>query len=43
MTRTIDVHNHLYPKEWIDYLEKRAESPRMERTGSNSWVFRTGW
>lgn len=31
MKRAIDVHNHLYPVEWIDYLEKRTESPRMER------------
>ena len=39
MTKTIDVHNHLYPKKWISYLEKRTESPRMERTGPTSWVF----
>lgn len=39
MTRTIDVHNHLYPKEWMSYLEKRTESPRMVRTGPTSWIF----
>jgi len=39
MTRTIDVHNHLYPREWINYLEERTQSPRMERTGPTSWVF----
>lgn len=32
-TRTIDVHNHLYPQMWLDYLEKKTGSPRMERTG----------
>jgi aminocarboxymuconate-semialdehyde decarboxylase len=31
MSRAIDVHNHLFPMEWIDFLEKRTESPRMER------------
>ena len=31
--RTIDVHNHLFPLEWIDYLEKRTQCPRMERRG----------
>lgn len=31
MSRTIDVHNHLYPEEWMDYLEQRNSSPRMER------------
>jgi aminocarboxymuconate-semialdehyde decarboxylase len=41
MKKTIDVHNHLYPREWIDYLEKRTKPPRMERTGSTSWVFRS--
>ena len=42
MAKIIDVHNHLYPKEWMDYLEKRTESPRMERTGPNSAVFYSG-
>jgi len=39
MVRTIDVHNHLYPKDWIDYLEKRTESPRLEWRGQNSAIF----
>ena len=39
MTKTIDVHNHLYPKEWMNYLEKRTESPTMERTGPTSMTF----
>lgn len=34
MARTIDVHNHLYPKEWVDYLAKRTKGPRVERKGS---------
>lgn len=41
MIKTIDVHNHLYPKEWMSYLEKRTESPRMERAGTTSWIFRS--
>ena len=41
MTKTIDVHNHLYPRKWIDYLEKRTKPPRMERTGSTAWIFRS--
>jgi len=39
LIKTIDVHNHLYPREWISYLEKRTEFPRMERRGPTSWVF----
>jgi aminocarboxymuconate-semialdehyde decarboxylase len=38
MTRTIDVHNHLFPQNWIDYLGGRTESPRMDRTG-NGMIF----
>jgi aminocarboxymuconate-semialdehyde decarboxylase len=40
--KTIDVHNHLYPREWMDYLEKRTGSPRMERTGLTSMIFYSG-
>lgn len=36
MTRTVDVHNSFYPKEWLDYLEKRKKSPRAIRTGPTS-------
>ena len=39
MAKTIDVHNHLYPKEWMDYIEKRIQWPRMERTGPTSMIF----
>lgn len=39
MVKTIDVHNHLYPKEWMDYLERNTHSPRMERTGPTSMIF----
>jgi len=38
MARIIDVHNHLYPREWLDYLETRTQSPRMERTGPTSMI-----
>ena len=38
MPRTIDVHNHLFPMEWIEFLGKRTKSPRMERKG-NAMVF----
>ncbi|MBA7629267.1 hypothetical protein ES703_36765 [subsurface metagenome] len=39
MIRTIDVHNHLYPKEWMDYLEKSTGRITMKRTGPTSMVF----
>jgi len=39
MTKTIDVHNHLYPREWIDYVETRTTSPTMKWTGPTSMVF----
>jgi len=39
MARVVDVHNHLYPREWIDYLEKRTTSPTMKWTGPTSMVF----
>jgi aminocarboxymuconate-semialdehyde decarboxylase len=35
MVRVIDVHNHLFPQEWMDYLEKRTQSPRMVKRGSD--------
>lgn len=34
MRRTIDVHNHLFPLEWIEYLGTRKTTPRMERRGT---------
>jgi hypothetical protein len=39
MVRVIDVHNHFYPKKWLDYLEKRTESPRLEWKGPDSALF----
>ena len=39
MTRTIDVHNHLYPKEWMDYLEKSTGRITMKKTGPTSMTF----
>ncbi len=42
MTRSIDVHNHLYPKVWMDFLEQRADSPRMVRTGESTASFYVG-
>lgn len=36
MTRVIDIHTTLYPTIWLEYLEKRNGSPRMERTGPTS-------
>lgn len=39
MSRTIDVHNHLYPNQWMDFLEKRRDSPRMVKTSPTSMIF----
>ena len=39
MQKVIDVHNHLFPGGWIDFLGKRAESPRMERKGSTMVLY----
>lgn len=35
----IDVHNHLYPKEWMDHLEKSTERITMKRLSPTSMVF----
>jgi len=40
--KVIDVHNHLYPKEWMNYLDGRTGSPTMERTGPTSMIFYYG-
>ncbi len=40
--RTVDVHNHYYPKEYIEYLADRSTSPRMKQTGPNSYVAYAG-
>jgi aminocarboxymuconate-semialdehyde decarboxylase len=37
--RTIDVHNHLYPQMWLDYLEQRNGSLRLEGKGAGKFVF----
>jgi aminocarboxymuconate-semialdehyde decarboxylase len=37
--KIIDVHNHLYPKEWMDYLDGRPGSPTMTRTGPINATF----
>ena len=37
--KIIDVHNHLYPKPWMDYLEGRKGSPTMKRTGPTNFIF----
>jgi aminocarboxymuconate-semialdehyde decarboxylase len=42
MTRTIDVHNHLYSKEWLDYLKTRDTSPRLEMDGTNMVLYSHG-
>jgi len=36
MARVVDIHNHVYPTEWIEYLTKRRDSARIERTGPTS-------
>ncbi|MFC1979402.1 amidohydrolase family protein, partial [Chloroflexota bacterium] len=42
MTKVVDVHNHLYPMEWIKLLETRAESPWVKWTGPTSMIFYVG-
>lgn len=37
--KIIDVHNHLYPKEWMAFLEGRPGSPTMVRTGPTNMIF----
>ena len=37
--KVIDVHNHLYPKEWMDYLEGRRGSPTLKRRGPTEMTF----
>ncbi len=37
--KCIDVHNHLYPQAWMEYLDGRAGSPTMKRTGPTSMIF----
>jgi len=42
MTTIIDVHNHLYPRGWIDHLEKSTGRITMKRTGPTSMTFFAG-
>lgn len=37
--RTVDVHNHWYPKEYLDYLQSRGEdnSPYMRHDGGSHY------
>lgn len=36
--RTVDVHNHWYPPEYLDHLKSRTEAPRVQQTGQTSFV-----
>ncbi len=36
--RTVDVHNHWYPPDYLDYLKSRTGAPRVEQTGPTSFV-----
>ena len=37
--KVIDIHNHLYPKEWMDYLEGREGTTTLKRTGPGEMLF----
>jgi aminocarboxymuconate-semialdehyde decarboxylase len=39
MPTTIDVHNHLYPKDWVEHLEKSTGKITVKRTGPVSFNF----
>ena len=39
MTRTIDVHNHLFPIGWIEHLEKSTGRITMKREGPTAMTF----
>ena len=36
--RTVDVHNHWYPPDYLEYLVDRAELPYIRQTGPTSYV-----
>jgi predicted TIM-barrel fold metal-dependent hydrolase len=36
--RTVDVHNHWYPPDFLDYLVGRSEAPFARKTGPTSYV-----
>jgi len=35
----IDIHSHLYPRAWMNYLEKRRVSPNLKRLGPKEMIF----
>ncbi len=37
--KVIDVHNHLYPMEWINFLEGREGPLTLVRTGPTNMIF----
>jgi aminocarboxymuconate-semialdehyde decarboxylase len=39
MAKIIDVHNHLYPRDYLDYLVNRKDFPNMEKVNPTTWVF----
>jgi aminocarboxymuconate-semialdehyde decarboxylase len=36
--RTVDVHNHWYPPEYLEYLTTRSEPPYAKQTGETSYL-----
>ncbi len=36
--RTIDVHNHWYPPDFLEYLAGRSEAPYIRQTGPTNYV-----
>jgi len=36
--RTVDVHNHWYPPDFLEYLVSRTEAPYARKTGPTSYV-----
>ena len=37
--KVIDVHSHLYPKDYLDFLKLRNGSPIVEQTGPTAYMF----
>jgi aminocarboxymuconate-semialdehyde decarboxylase len=37
--RVIDIHSSFYPIPWLEYLEKRTESPVVKRVSPSNFVF----
>lgn len=37
--KVIDIHNHLYPKEWMDFFHGRTGPLTLSRTGPTTAVF----